>query len=152
MPITYYIDHTQRLVVARGSGTFTDADVFGYQREVWSRSDVAGYNELVDMSAVKVLAIPMPAKARVLKLAAESAASDPPELPSKFAIVAPDELAFGMGRMYQSYRELDPRSTKQVGVFRTLTEALEFLGVKALKEPEAPPDSPVQQPSLGAKE
>jgi hypothetical protein len=47
---------------------------------------------------------------------------------SRFAIVAPTGEAFGLGRMYETYRSLDERSTKQVGVFRTLEEALAFLG------------------------
>jgi RimJ/RimL family protein N-acetyltransferase len=37
--------------------------------------------------------------------------------------------------MYQTYRGLDPRSTKQVEVFRTLPEALSFLGIKDLEDP-----------------
>jgi hypothetical protein len=46
---------------------------------------------------------------------------------SRFAIVAPADVAFGLGRMYQAYRTLDRRSTKEVGVFRTMREALAFL-------------------------
>jgi len=38
-------------------GVLSDADVFGYQKEVWSRPDVAGYNELVDVSAVEKFAV-----------------------------------------------------------------------------------------------
>jgi hypothetical protein len=121
------------LVVARGSGTVTDADVFDYQHEVWSRPDVVGYDELVDMSAVETIAVPT--DSRVQQLAAESAAMDPPGCAAKFAIVAPKPLAFGLGRMYQTYRELDRRSTKQVRVFHTLAEALSFLGIRTLEQP-----------------
>jgi hypothetical protein len=35
MPIDYLIDHDRRFVQARGRGILTDADVFGYQHEVW---------------------------------------------------------------------------------------------------------------------
>jgi hypothetical protein len=129
MPIDYSIDHARRLVVARGRGVFSDADVFAYQREVWSRPDVAGYDELVDMTDVEGIAAPSPTGPRMQELASLAAARDLPAGAGKFAIVAPDPLAFGLGRAYQAYRELDPRSTKQVGVFRTLGEALVFLGV-----------------------
>ena len=57
MPIEYRIDHDRKLVVAKGRGTVTDPDVFGYQREVWSRDDVAGYDELIDMSEVEHIAV-----------------------------------------------------------------------------------------------
>jgi hypothetical protein len=51
MPLAHRIDHRLRLVLAWASGTLTDEEVFAYQKEVWSRPDVAGYDELVDMTA-----------------------------------------------------------------------------------------------------
>jgi hypothetical protein len=130
MPIHYQIHTDKRLVVARGSGVFTDEDVFRYQREVWSRPEVAGFDELVDMTAVESIAVP--SAARVRDLAALSASMDPPSAPSRMAIVAPQDIAYGLGRMYEANREMDERSTKKVEVFRTLEEALAFLGIESL--------------------
>src|SRR5258707_3669304 len=96
MPIEYYIDHARRLVVARGIGVFTEADVFGYQREVWSQSAVAGYDELVDMTEVKEIATPLPDGRRMTQLASEAAAQDHPTKAAKLAIVAPNPLALGL--------------------------------------------------------
>ncbi len=129
MPIEYRIDHERRIVLARGHGVLVDADVFGYQREVWSRPDVVGYDELIDMSGVE--RIEVPSAHRVEDLARLAAAMDPPPGPSKFAIVASDDVSFGLGRMFQAYREMDPRSTKQVEVFRTMDEALTWIGAGA---------------------
>ena len=39
----------------------------------------------------------------------------------------PRDLIFGLGRMYQACREQSERGTKQVGVFRTMDEALRWL-------------------------
>jgi hypothetical protein len=86
---------------------------------------VAGYNELMDMS--DVMQIALPSIERVRDLAKLSASMDVDKSGSKFAIVAPADLAFGLGRMYEMYRDLQSQSTKQVGVFRTLKEAWEFL-------------------------
>jgi hypothetical protein len=138
MPIDYYIDHGRRLVVARGRGVFTDADAFGYQREVWSRPEVAGYDELVDMTAVEEIATPVPAGPRIQQLAGVAAAQDPPTSAGKFAIVAPGPLAFGLAREYKTYRELDARTKKQVEVFRSIAEALSFLGIETLEGPGLP--------------
>lgn len=135
MPIVYRVDHDARVVVAAGVGVFSDSDVFGYQREVWSRKDVAGYNELVDMTRVTHIALP--SADRVKDLASLSAGMDPPESKSRMAVVASENLAFGLGRMFQAYRELDRRNTKEVGIFRTMEEALAFLGL------ELPPEMPV---------
>jgi hypothetical protein len=53
MPIDHHIDHDRRLVLAEGHGTVSADEIFRYQSEVWSRPDVAGYDELVDMSRVE---------------------------------------------------------------------------------------------------
>jgi len=128
MPIEYRIDHERRLVLTRGVGTLTDADVFGYQREVWSRPDVDGYDELMDMTDVQHIAMPSVHRAR--DLAQLSAEMDGVSSYSKFAIVAPSDEAFGLGRMYQTFRELEAKGKKQVGVFRTREEAFAFLGIE----------------------
>ena len=125
MSIESEIDHERRLVTARGRGTLTHEDVFEYQREVWSRADVAGYDELVDLSDID--RIDLPSTGEVRNLATLAASMDPKGSRSKLAIVARDDFAFGLGRMYETYRGLDPRSTKEVRVFRTVPEALAYL-------------------------
>jgi hypothetical protein len=126
MPIDYQIRHDRRLVAARGHGVFTHLDVVGYQNDVWSRPDVAGFDEVIDMTAVE--RIELPSADGVRQLAALSASMDDPEAPSKFAIVAPQDIAFGLGRMYEAHRAMSAQSAKEVGVFRTMTEALAWLG------------------------
>lgn len=128
MSITYHIDHSKRLVVAKGSGTVTGPDIFGYQESVWSRQDVSGYDELVDMTETQKIEFESSDRAR--DLASLSASKDPPAGKAKFAIVAPGDQAFGLGQMYKAYRSLDSKTTKQVEVFRTREEALAFLGVE----------------------
>jgi hypothetical protein len=128
--IEYRIDHKRRLVLTKGRGTLTDADVFGYQREVWSRPDVAGYSELMDMSEIVHIAVP--SQDRVRELAKLSAGMDDLSKGSKFAIFAPTDAAYGLGRMYQTFRDLQRQGTKQVGVFRTLEEALVFLEIEGV--------------------
>jgi hypothetical protein len=128
MPIAYHVDHERKVVFAAGSGTFTDADVFGYQREVWSRPDVIGYRELIDMTAVERIEQPTPE--RIQQLAELSAEMDAVARSTRFAIVAPTTIAYGLGKMYQAMREMQDRSTKEVGVFRTRGEALAFLGLE----------------------
>jgi hypothetical protein len=127
MPIEFTIDHARRLVTATGRGTLTGQDVYGYQRDVWSRADVQGYDELLDMREVEHIDLPSIDNMRAL--AGLAASMDIPASSSKFAIVATSDEAFGLSRMYETYRQLEGKSTKQVGVFRTLTEAYAYLGV-----------------------
>jgi hypothetical protein len=125
MPLEHQVDHARRRVVAKARGTLSDDEIFGYQRDVWSRPELRDYDELVDMSEVEHVAIP--GSHRVSDLASLSAGMDSPAGNSRFAIVAPKDLEFGLGRMYQAYRELDERSRKQVSVFRSMEEALAWL-------------------------
>ena len=128
MPIDFDIDHERRLVTARGRGTVTHEDVYAYQLRVWGKADVAGYDELVDMSGVEEISIP--SMDSIPRLADLAARMDPPDMSSKLAIVAKDDFAFALGRMYETYRGLDPRSTKEARVFRSLPEALAYLSSK----------------------
>jgi hypothetical protein len=136
VPITYRVDHDRKLVVARGYGVFLAGDIFGYQRDVWSRDDVAGYDELVDMTYVSE--VDLPSAQRIRDLASVAAGMDVRSSPSRFAIVAPSDLIYGLGRMFQVYRESEPRSSKAVGVFRTIAEAVAFLNLA-----DVPPLPPV---------
>jgi hypothetical protein len=136
MPIEFRICHDRRLVQAEGHGTLTAREMFEYQREVWSRHDVAGYDELIDMSQVEHIA--EPTSDRIKELASLAAAMDAPRIESKFAIVAPEDLAFGLGRMYETFRGLNQDSKKQVRVFRSLAEAVAFLDVQQDRLPQSP--------------
>src|SRR5262249_19106937 len=127
MPLEHRIDHHRRIVFTRASGTLTDHELFAYQREVWSRPEVSGYDELVDMTDVEHVADASPTgMVRLATLSAGMAVHAPA---TRFAIVAPRDFEFGLGRMYGAHREMDSRSTKRVGVFRTRPEALEWLGL-----------------------
>jgi hypothetical protein len=137
MPIVHRIDHENRIVLVRAYGVLTDEDVFTFQHTVWSLPEVAGYNELSEMTYVTDIAIP--SIHRVRDLAMTAAEMDPSDAESKFAIVAPEDLGFGLGRMFQAYREMEKASKKEVGVFRTLEEGFAWLGIK---EPPAMPELP----------
>jgi hypothetical protein len=137
MPLTFRLDRKAHVIVAAAYGTLTDDQVFDYQREISSRNDTIGYDELVDVSHVKEIALP--STDRVRELAALAAGTDALRGSSRLAIVAPGDLAFALGRMFQTNRELDARSRREVGVFRTTKEALAFLRI----------DHPLAMPKMG---
>ncbi len=135
MAITYRIDFERRIVLAAVSGTLAEDQILAYQAEVWTRVDVTGFDELIDMSAVVSIEGPVPIADRIRDIAGAAAASDPLKGTSKFAIVAPGDLAFGLGRMYATFRELDSRTTRTVRVFREMGDALQWLGLDAFDLP-----------------
>jgi hypothetical protein len=125
VPVDYRIDHDRRLVHVTASGVITPEVLFGYQKEAWSDPAIVGYDELVDMSLVESVEAPSPSN--VSALAGYSAKMDTSAKSTKLAIVAADDLLFGLGRMYQAYREMKPESKKEVAVFRTMPDALAWL-------------------------
>jgi hypothetical protein len=127
MPIEYRVDRERKIVLAKGCGRLDGRQVLAYQREVWSSPDVTGFNELIDMTGVE--SIEVPSVESVRQMAALSAQMDAHGIPSKFAIVAANDLAHALGRLYGECRGIDRRSTKEVAVFRSLPEALEWLGL-----------------------
>jgi hypothetical protein len=127
MPIAHRVDHERKVVIERAYGVLTDEDVFNFQHTVWSDPAVAGYNELADMTHVSKIALP--SIHRVRDLAIKAVEMDRSGETSRFAIVAPEDLGFGLGRMFQAYRELEKGSRKEVGVFRTLDEAFKWLDI-----------------------
>ena len=126
MPIDHEIDHRRRLVIAKGRGVLTSRDVLEYQRGVWSDPEVAGYDELIDMTGVED--IDLPSLESVRQLARISAEMDDDAHRSRLAIIAPKDFAFALGRLYEAHRGLDKRSRKTVNVFRGAGEALAWLG------------------------
>ena len=130
MPIDYHIDGERRLVIATGRGTVTHEDLWNYQRAVWSNPEVAGFNELADMRAVRQFGPASPEQ--MSELASFAARMEAGAAATKFAIVASHDVAYGLGRMFQAYRGLQSQGRKQVGVFRTMEEALQWLGVEQL--------------------
>ena len=129
MPITYRIDHSRKLIVAAGYGTLTDQDVFGYERETVALEGIVGYDELLDMTHVTQLDVT--SVDRVQELANLAASKDVPTAKSRIAVVAPTDVLYGLGRMFQTYRELVPGNVKQVRIFRTMAEALKFLNLES---------------------
>jgi hypothetical protein len=128
MPITHRIDSERRLVLAAGHGKLTIGDFFGYQQTVWSRPEVAGFDELMDMTDVDEIV--EPSVDRILELAALASKMSSSSTTSRFAIVAPTDLTFGLGRMFQAFRAHEDSGARKVAVFRTPDEAMAFLGVE----------------------
>ncbi|HET6463963.1 MAG TPA: hypothetical protein VFH33_09200 [Candidatus Krumholzibacteria bacterium] len=127
MPITYEIDHDRKLVRARIAGTLTRDDAFKYQQHVWGLPEVRGYNQLIDASDMGHVDIPFPSADAMRELSSLAASMDDPTLKTRFAIVATSAFAYGLARMYATYRALDPRSTRVVSVFRSVEDAMTWL-------------------------
>ena len=132
MPVEYQIDHDQRLVQAKAYGVVTVRDFIAYQREVWSRKDVVDYDELIDTSQAKA-ALDFTG-AHLQDIATLASSMDLEKRITKLAIVVSNDFYYGLGRMYESYRSLQEGNVKQVAVFRSVKDALEWIHEIQLKD------------------
>ena len=141
MPLEYRIDRERRVVFATAARTLSDEDLFVYQREVWSRSDLTGYDEVVDLGQVEGFVQASGDRVRALAELA-SAMDEPGASSSKVAIVAPQDLAYGFARMFETYRTLNQSGSKVVSVFRSMQAALDWLRAGGSGGPsgEGPPE------------
>ena len=125
MPLTYQVEREKRLVLVRLSGYLRTAEVFDYQRTVWSLPEVAGFDELVDMSGVtEVEAV---GRDIMVELAALASSMDPVGTAARTAIVAAKPEHFGLARMYEAHRETTPGATRKIRVFGEMDEAVAWL-------------------------
>lgn len=127
MPMTYEIDHDRKLVIARGSGIITMTEILDYHRQAWSRPDVIGYGEIVDVTGIDERSAI--SSVEIVNMAKTAAVDDTVIGPAKLAIIVAGDLFFGLGRMYQAYRESAVNSRKRVSVFRTVNDAMTWIGV-----------------------
>jgi hypothetical protein len=119
VPATYLIDLERKLVISRAWGAMTDSDVREHQRNLRTdpRFDPT-YRQLVDMSGITEDLVGIETKREI--------SSDQIFAPGvRRAWVASPDYSFGMARMYAIAAE---RQGQTIGVFRTRSEAEEWLG------------------------
>jgi hypothetical protein len=121
LPATYSIDIERRLVVSRAWGTMTDDDVREHARLL--RADPLfdpTFRQLVDMCGITEDHVDTGTK--------QQASYDQLFTPGvRRAWVASKDYSFGMARMYAVAAE---RQGQTIGVFRSLYEAEEWLGLQ----------------------
>lgn len=126
MSVDYQIDSGQEVVFTRCSGTITVADMWDIGRRL--RSDPAfnpDQRQLIDLGEVTGMTVPFD---QIYRFAQEKN-GDPFSGSSRRAVVAPQNFAYGIARMYEALREdRDPGGFR---VFRTMAEARKWLGLAA---------------------
>ncbi len=136
MPLAYRIDVARGVVFTYGSGVLTDEDVLGFKNRLAKDPDFRpDMVELSDIRDVVELRVTPAGIARML----DADRREERTRGARLAILASDDLAYGMARMYAqraTIQEEDPR----VGIFRNEAEARAWLGLTddAPGDPERP--------------
>ncbi len=128
MPAHHTIDDGKHLITTTWSGEATDQEcidaLIRYHRDIKSLPAYHAYDELLDFSAADVFHLSADG---ILRLAQIGAQADVPGVKTRLAIVVDKAVAYGLGRMYETYRSLLTRTDKEVRVFRQQADALAWL-------------------------
>ena len=118
------IDVRRQRVESIWRGVVDEAMLFAYIDEVWRDPECRGFDELIDFSAVSAVNLP---NAAIAALADYSRQFDNPDYPARSALVAGDDLAYGLSRMFASTRAADPDDRRDFQVFAKLDAARSWL-------------------------
>jgi hypothetical protein len=124
MPISYRIDSSRGLILTTASDTLTIDDLIAHKAALLADPQFRpGLKELSDVRGVRSLTLGPPEMRRLASLDSEHKArlGD-----YRLALVVPEDFLFGMARMYQ---QLTEENLPDIGVFRSVEKAVEWLGV-----------------------
>lgn len=119
MPEFYKIDKERRLVLTTGSGVVTLADAVSHMDKLSKDPDFdPSFSQIMDFTQVTRIEL---SGDDIRRLAQRTIFSPH----SRRAFIAPDEVAFGIGRMFETLRSLE--GEKGIRIFRSLEEALDWV-------------------------
>jgi len=136
MPADFFIDTQLGIVFSKAVGVFTLADCLGHTDRLQSRPEFRPeFNQLFDFRRVSEVAL---SNDDIRRLAQRTIFSTT----SRRAFVVSGDLEFGIGRMFEAYRDIAGESG--IMMFREMKEALSWLSLSAEPDPSLFPnlDSP----------
>jgi len=125
MPVTYTIIKDMGLVVSCHRGITDDDEMIAAYTAMYADSDFdLAFYKLIDLREADSRG----RDSQALRSLAERTRSHytRTDTKSKVAIIAPGDLSFGLGRMYNSFTD---ENAEDVAVFRSTTEACNWLEI-----------------------
>jgi hypothetical protein len=120
MPCSYVIDKDRRLVISIGAGVFTAEDGRQHQQALADDPDFnSDFCQLIDLTSVKEFAF----DSDWVRQSAQHSVFSPR---SRRAVLVNSAVAFGLTRMYGTYREV-AGGQEQLSVFQDRDEAMRWL-------------------------
>lgn len=124
MPISYSIDASRGVVLTTASGALTDPELLEHKRTLTRDQQFRpGMVELSDVRGVERLDVTAEG---VRQFVAQDAQDSDRLSGYRLAIVASQDLVFGMARMYEILTE---KNALRVRIFRDMDEARVWLGL-----------------------
>ena len=128
MPANHQIDNNKQLIITTWEGDAHDNEfieaIKTYQKDIQNIPDYINYNEVVDLSKVTSFKLTTDGIINIGKIASST---DRNETVKKLALIVNSRLAYGLCRMYETYRSFSKKSNKVIRVFKNKKDALEWI-------------------------
>jgi hypothetical protein len=129
MPISMRVDRARNVSYATATGVVTDADLRQLCARILSDPEYdPTADHIFDGNGIERLEVSPATLQEAAQLFARADRHISKGTRPKVAIVAPADAAFGLARMYETYREMQA-SPKRYLVCRTMTEARRWIGL-----------------------
>jgi len=130
MPAQHFIDNDAKTIITTWKGEANDLNFLDtlerYQKDIQSNPDYLTYNEIVNLGDATELNFTIPG---LLKIGRIASRTDRSEAQRKLAIVVNSDKAFRFAKLYETYRGFVKSSNKEVNVFRTQHDAMNWISI-----------------------
>lgn len=127
MSATHHINHDARIIVTSWEGIASDNAIIealdNYQKNIQNHPDYINYNEIIDTTHASKIKLTTKGLNTLGKLASKT---DPNQPNKKLAIIVNSNLAFGLARMYVTYRSFSKKANKIIRIFKNEKDAFEW--------------------------
>ena len=128
MPANHHIDHKTKLIVTRWEGFACDIELIKalkkYQKEIQNHPDYIHYNEVLDVCKVSSNQVTLEGIRNIARIASEADHSQPNR---KLALLVCSNLAFGLAKIYETYRKYAKSGKQQIRVFKNEKDAFQWV-------------------------
>ena len=128
MPASHYIDNESRLIITTWEGDAIDIDFIEalkkYQEDIQNKSDYLDYNEMVNLRKTLRIRLSVKGLKNIVKIAS---GTDKYRPKTKLALIVSSNLAYNFARLYATYRNFGKKNKKQIRVFKSESDALDWI-------------------------
>jgi hypothetical protein len=128
MPALHNIDTNGKLIHTSWYGIAVDSELIDalarYQKDIKSLPQYLYYDEILDFSNTSAFKLTAEGLRRLVEIAVKT---DSQRVKTRLAIIVTSTVAYGLARMYQTYRSLVPSASKEVRIFKNYGDALMWI-------------------------
>lgn len=128
MSAIHHIDHDAKVILTSWEGIANDNGIIdaldNYQKNIQNHPEYIDYNEIIDTTHASSIKL---TPKGINTLGTLASKTDPNQPNKKLAIIVNSNLAFGLARMYVTYRSFSLKASKDIRIFKNEKDALDWV-------------------------